>query len=211
MNIAISNYLVGGSGYGLQPIVEGETVTGVTVDKGSCVIPEGVTIIDQSAFYLCTALKDINFPDSLIEIKKVAFSNCYNLEAISLPENLTTMDYNCFYNCTSLGSITINKNTPYFYREMFTFGNTVPRYDKLKILNIPNGWIPKKDYNGGYDVMLAFTGLDIETITNCVNNLGMWSGNNCTVYLSSNIKNQSSSIEGILTSKGYKFDYIISF
>lgn len=58
MNIAISNYLVGGGNTGLEPIISNNTVTGIKLLD--CVIPEGIITIGDYAFYKCYALGTIN-------------------------------------------------------------------------------------------------------------------------------------------------------
>ena len=50
------------------------------------VIPEGVEIIGEKAFYFCTGLKTVTFPKSLREIRVEAFSNCRSLKEIVIPD-----------------------------------------------------------------------------------------------------------------------------
>jgi len=47
--------------------------------NGTFTIPEGVTAIGDRAFFQCTALKKVIFPESLKRIGKFAFTNCVNL------------------------------------------------------------------------------------------------------------------------------------
>ena len=52
------------------------------------VIPEGVKIIDTSAFWYCKNLKKATLPNSIEEIGAKAFAECPLLTDIELPENL---------------------------------------------------------------------------------------------------------------------------
>lgn len=49
------------------------------------VLPEGIVLIQDAAFYKCSGLKEINFPQSLQYIGCRAFCQCVQLPAIDLP------------------------------------------------------------------------------------------------------------------------------
>ena len=75
----------------------------------SIIIPEGITEIDKTAFFLCTNLKSINIPDSVTSIGEGAFMDCRNLESVRLPNGLSVMAENLFCYCYSIKSIIIPK------------------------------------------------------------------------------------------------------
>lgn len=71
------------------------------------IIPEGVTDIDDSAFYFCTLLRIINIPNSVTTIGRFAFSYCKDLKEITLPKNVTSIGGFAFSGCISLETINI--------------------------------------------------------------------------------------------------------
>ena len=74
------------------------------------IIPNSVTIINDSAFDFCDNLTNIEIPDSLTTIDDFAFSNCDNLSRITIPDSVTTIGDYAFSNCDNLSSITIPDN-----------------------------------------------------------------------------------------------------
>ena len=115
-------------------IIETESnklIAGINTSK----IPDGVTAIDDYAFYYCSNLTDINIPDTVTAIGNYAFYYCTNLENITIPDNLSTIgNYAFIYckkitsfhlpagttnvgsgiftNCQGLSSITVDNNNP---------------------------------------------------------------------------------------------------
>ncbi len=55
-----------------------------------------INYIGEMAFSYCTALTEITFPDTLIEIGGGAFAGCSALTAVSFPASLTTIRQNAF-------------------------------------------------------------------------------------------------------------------
>jgi hypothetical protein len=65
----------------------GETLVACLREKaGTCVIPEGVTVIRNGAFRDCLKLRSIVFPKSLYSIGGNAFINCPNLDKATIAE-----------------------------------------------------------------------------------------------------------------------------
>ena len=73
----------------------------------SIVIPDSVTEIGDYAFYSCTGLTDIVIPDSVTEIRNSAFKGCTGLTSIVIPDSVTKIGYSAFSGCTGLTSIVI--------------------------------------------------------------------------------------------------------
>ena len=71
------------------------------------VVPDGVTVIGDYAFYNCTNLSSIIVPDSVNNIGKYAFYNCRGLASITIPEGVPSIGDYTFYYCTSLASVNI--------------------------------------------------------------------------------------------------------
>jgi hypothetical protein len=68
-------------------------------------VPDGVTSINESAFYKCKKLTDINLPAGLTKIEKCGFFLCESLKNINLPAGLTSIGDSAFLGCKSLKDI----------------------------------------------------------------------------------------------------------
>ena len=80
----------------------------------SVTIPEGVTLIDDGAFYRNTSLKTVTFPSTLTNIADYAFTGCSSLTAIKIPAKTKKIHKYAFCECSSLESIVVEKgNTKY--------------------------------------------------------------------------------------------------
>ena len=83
----------------------GYTLVGVN-DKNivDAVIPDGVTVIGDNAFYQCKSLRSVFFPSGLTAIGNKAFGECENLERVVIPDSVTTIGNEAFNGCSSLFS-----------------------------------------------------------------------------------------------------------
>lgn len=70
-------------------------------------IPSSVTIIEESAFYLCSSLVHVSMPYSMKSIGQSAFKECTSLTGIIIPFGLHSIEDNVFDSCRSLKEITI--------------------------------------------------------------------------------------------------------
>ena len=55
------------------------------------VIQQGVTNIDDWAFYNCSNLSSISIPNSVTSIGELAFDGCSSLRSISIPDSVTSI------------------------------------------------------------------------------------------------------------------------
>jgi hypothetical protein len=69
-------------------------------------IPDGVTMIEGSAFSRCTGLTSITIPSSVTSIGSDAFYNCTSLVSVTIPNSVTSIGWGTFSGCTSLTGIT---------------------------------------------------------------------------------------------------------
>lgn len=71
-------------------------------------IPEGVTAIEEYAFYE-SSIKNIIIPESVTKIGSAAFSGCRNLRKVSFKgkKGITKIPAYCFHGCTSLLTISL--------------------------------------------------------------------------------------------------------
>lgn len=63
-----------------------------------CVIPEGITHINESAF-ACSDIETISLPASLAIVDDNVFMDCKNLTNVTLREGLKSLGQMAFYNC----------------------------------------------------------------------------------------------------------------
>ena len=71
------------------------------------IITEGVTSIENNAFYRCSSLTSIEIPSSVTSIGFYAFEACSSLTSIEIPSSVTSIGGWAFRNCSSLTSIEI--------------------------------------------------------------------------------------------------------
>ena len=93
-------------------------------------IPNTVTSIGDNAFNSCSGLTSVTIPDSVISIGNYAFRSCSGLTNVTIPESITSINYGVFYNCSSLTSVTI-PNTVTSISD-YAFQNC-----DLKVIDIP--------------------------------------------------------------------------
>ena len=65
----------------------------------SAIISEGITEIEQGAFYGCSNVSNISLPSTLTTLDRDAFAFCYALEMTTFPASVTSVDYGSFSNC----------------------------------------------------------------------------------------------------------------
>ena len=179
-------------------------------------IPSSVSTIGGYAFYGCTPLKTVSFPNTLTQIRLSSFADCSGLTSLSIPSSVTLIGDGAFFGCTALASISVaSGNTHYDSRnncnaiietssnELKTgcnntvIPNTVTVIDYraftgcagLSSITIPNSvtWI------GDY-VFSGCTGLTSVTIPNSVTTLGVNAFDGCTGLTSVTIGNSLATI-----------------
>ena len=74
------------------------------------IIPEGVTKINDFAFYNCKGLESITFTNSVESIGCSAFQNCYNLTSIISPNNVYSFNLEAFIDSDSFNPYGGNQN-----------------------------------------------------------------------------------------------------
>lgn len=98
-------------------------------------IPDGVELINNSAFYNCTSLSNVIIGSGVTEISPNstgsirsygAFEGCTSLSSITIPDNVITIGHQAFHNCTSLTNVNLGNgltslNNPSFEVEYGVF------------------------------------------------------------------------------------------
>ena len=120
----------------LETCVLPDTVTSIgnsafyNCAKVSLTLPAGLESIGDSAFYGCAAL-DAPMPAGLKSIGYSAFSGCRSLQISSLPEGLESIGSRAFTDCTSITSLTVPNS-------VVSMGDLIFRYcNNLKNLTLP--------------------------------------------------------------------------
>ena len=101
----------------------------------SYIIPDGVKIIGDSAFYNCDNLKNITLPDTITRIEECAFENCFHLTNITIPASVTIIEGRAFTSCYDLKDISLSEGITTIGRMAFSDCNN------LTSITIPNGVI----------------------------------------------------------------------
>lgn len=89
--------------------------------KDVFIVPEGVSVIGERAFFNCGEIRRIILPDSLVMIRESAFLGCEKLETINLPENLAAIGESSFYRCIKLRSISLPEKIKIIPNNAFHF------------------------------------------------------------------------------------------
>jgi putative transposon-encoded protein len=80
-------------------VIENGMLVEYTGEGGSVVIPEGVTIIGNSAFFGCMKLTSVKIPEGVIRIDGSAFFGCSNLTDVVIPNSVTDIGNSAFFDC----------------------------------------------------------------------------------------------------------------
>lgn len=125
----------------------------------SVIIPEGVTSVDNYAFYLSSALETVELPETVETIGRQVFNSCSSLvnieipskvtsigsyafggtsiQTVNIPRTLTKIDENTFTNCSYLTTLFIPGNISSVGRDAFyncTSLNSITIEDGVKSL-----------------------------------------------------------------------------
>lgn len=89
--------------------------------RTSYTIPDGVTSVEELAFYNCKSLKSITIPDNVKNIAQEAFALCSNLESVTIGRNSAIIiNKRAFSSCTSLAVLTIPKSLTVIESDVFS-------------------------------------------------------------------------------------------
>ena len=108
-------------------------------------IPNSVTVIGRSAFSDCTSLKSINIPNTVTRIDGFTFDGCSSLESIIIPESVTFIGDRAFMDCIALTRIVIPIYVENIEVWAFRDCNALTIYCRAK--SQPNGWGWQWNYN----------------------------------------------------------------
>ena len=86
----------------------------------SVTIPDSVTSIGNDAFLMCNSLASVTIPDSVSSIGIRAFCNCGSLTSVTIPDSVTSIGDSAFYSCGFLTSVTIPDSVTIIGRDAFS-------------------------------------------------------------------------------------------
>lgn len=136
------------------------------------VVPDGITCIDQSAFYGCYEMEEVVLPKGLKRIERSAFAECMNLRKVTLGMGLDTVGDAVFENCQKLEEIELPLSLQYIGRMAFA-----------KCLSLRKIKIPKNVTRLNYGVFMADTSLEQVELPLYVSSIG-----ECAFYFCKNLK-----------------------
>jgi hypothetical protein len=157
----------------------------------SYTIPNGVTRIEDYAFYQCSSLTNVAIPDGVISIGDFAFTST-SLAGVTIPNAVTNLGANAFQFCNSLLEVTMPTGLTTIAGWLFC---SCPR---LTSITIPNGvtsigdgafvgchsltsvTVPDSASSIGGAAFWDCTSLTNVTIGNSVTNLGDYALNGCS-------------------------------
>ena len=95
----------------------------------SITFPNSLTSIGDWAFHGCSGLITISIPNSVTSIGNGAFASCRRLTSISIPNSVTSIGEYAFYNCSGLTSITIPNSVTSIGGEAFAWCSRLTTID----------------------------------------------------------------------------------
>ena len=112
-------------------------ITQYIANSSLVVVPEqihkiSVKKIERSAFFRCSTMNQIIFPDTVNHIGSSAFNRCSELSKIIIPKEVSIIRASTFFRCFKLNSVQISENV-YSIRE-YAFSHC----RNLKEITIPS-------------------------------------------------------------------------
>lgn len=104
-------------------------------------IPSGITTIGYDAFYGCSGLTTLDFPNTLIAIESSAFYDCNNLEFLKIPSLVNAINGSPFEYCQNLRYIDLSdcKQLPSITVRRNNYNNVFYHVSESTIIYLPGG------------------------------------------------------------------------
>ena len=84
-------------------------------------IGNGITTINDYAFFMCPSLTNIIIPNSVTNLGDSIFKDCESLTAVVIPNSVTSIDKQMFDGCTALAKIIIPNSITNIASSMFFY------------------------------------------------------------------------------------------
>lgn len=85
-----------------------DTVIGSHNMLHRALLPESVSVINDSSFYNRDKISQVSLPGGLVYIGKCAFAQSDGFSEITIPENVEIIDDNAFWSCLGLNTVNFN-------------------------------------------------------------------------------------------------------
>ena len=152
--------------------------------KGSYRIPDGVTSIEESAFYGCGGLTSVTIPEGVTSIEPSTFANCVGLTSVMIPEGIVSIGRCAFSDCSSLTAVVIPEGVTDIGRAAFS------RCTSLKSVKNPKGIT-----SIGSEAFWGCSKLTSVTIPDSVTSIGFSAFSSCTSLRTMRIPKNVAAIE----------------
>lgn len=108
------------------------------------VFPDTIAFVDNNAFRYCTNLSNITFSSDLTYIGEMAFQDCTSLTEIVIPDGVTEIGSYAFLRCNNLNRVVIPDSITFLFSDVFAGCSrlsTIEMPDEL----LNNGYNPFPD------------------------------------------------------------------
>ena len=85
-----------------------------------CKIGNGVTSIDDFAFWYCRGLMDVAIPNSVTGIGLASFGRCINISSVTIPNSVVRIENTAFSGCSGLTSVIIPNSVTNMGSDVFS-------------------------------------------------------------------------------------------
>ena len=138
-NCSINGYSNFQECYGMKTVVMSKGVTSISNNMfnscrslGKAIIPDSVTLIDGNAFASCNGLEKVIIPDSVVTVNSNSFQETA-LREVEFPDSVTRYNSSIFYMCKNLESAKLKGNVVQFAGSIFN------SCYNLKYVTFPSG------------------------------------------------------------------------
>lgn len=107
-------------------------------------IPEGITQLEEGAFWGCSNLKEVRLPESCTSLGASCFSNCSSLTTINLPEALTEIGSSVFMSCSSLAEVKLPAGLTVINMSLFAGCSSLTHLDLHEGITFIGDWAFQK-------------------------------------------------------------------
>jgi len=114
--------------------------------EGKVVVPSGVKVIAETAFFGSEKIESVVLPDSVERIDANAFSRCGRMKTITLGKGVQEIQANAFGQCVQLESIFLHNKISVVGKNVFKGCEKLTVYAEAE--KKPDGWWEKKGFLG---------------------------------------------------------------
>ena len=119
--------------YNSTPLYHGAKLYLNNQELTELVIPEGITKINNYAFYECSSITSIDIPDRVTSIGEEAFGRCSSLISVTMGDGVSSISNHAFNSCSSLTSVIMGNGITSIGDNAFSYCSS------LSSIDIPNG------------------------------------------------------------------------